>query len=252
MIPKIHVRQITDRLTASIASGMGIRQIGGMKAAEQIFNSDLPVILVGASPVELGSFFLSLPEAWPVIAADGGVDKLAGCGRRPELVIGDMDSVTALPADIPHLLLTGQDDTDFEKCLARIRAPLIVGFGFLDGRLDHSLAVMHALAAQRNSSAVMLCGTHDVLACLRGDITFAAAPGARVSIWPLGRQAFRRSDGLRWPLDGLEMQLGGVIGTSNEASAEQVEIEAAAGDGYAVIMPVSCADLLLAAMLPSG
>ena len=210
---------------------MGIRQIGGMKAAEQIFNSDLPVILVGASPVELGSFFLSLPEAWPVIAADGGVDKLAGCGRRPELVIGDMDSVTALPADIPHLLLTGQDDTDFQKCLARIEAPL---------------------AAQRNSSAVMLCGTYDVLACLRGDITFAAAPGARVSIWPLGRQAFRRSDGLRWPLDGLEMQLGGVIGTSNEASAEQVEIKVAAGDGYAVIIPVSCADSLLAALLPFG
>ena len=223
-----------------------------MKAAEQTFNSDRPVILVGASPVKLGAFFFSLPEAWPVIAADGGVDTLAGCGRRPELVIGDMDSATAVPADIPHILLTGQDDTDFEKCLSRINAPLIVGFGFLDGRLDHSLAVMNALAAQRELPAVMLCGTHDVLACCRADISFAAAHGERVSIWPLGRQEFRRSSGLRWPLDGVEMQVGGIIGTSNEASAARVEIEAGAGDGYAVIMPVSCADALLAALLPSG
>ena len=218
-------------------------------APDQIFHSPVPVILVGASPVELGPFFFSLPQTWPVIAADGGVDTLAKYGGRPELVIGDMDSVTDIPPDMPRLHLTGQDDTDFEKCLERIRAPLIVGFGFLDGRLDHSLAVIHALAAHRASGRVMLCGAHDVVACLRGDISFAAANGDRVSIWPLGRQTFRRSSGLRWPLDGLEMRAGGTIGTSNEASAGRVGIEAGPGDGYAVIMSITCADALLAALL---
>ena len=222
-----------------------------MMTPDQTLDSALPVILVGASPVALGTFFLSLPQAWPVIAADGGADTLAEYGRRPELVIGDLDSVADLPSDVPRLHLTGQDDTDFEKCLARIKAPLIVGFGFLDGRLDHSLAVMNALASQKDPHAVMLCGTHDVVACFRSDARFAATQGDRISIWPLGRQTFHRSSGLRWKLDGLEMQAGGIIGTSNEATAARVEIEAGPGDGYAVIMPVSSADTLLAAMLPA-
>ena len=223
-----------------------------MMTPDQTLDSALPVILVGASPVALGTFFLSLPQAWPVIAADGGADTLARHGRRPELVIGDMDSLVDLPSDVPRLHLAGQDDTDFEKCLARIKAPLILGFGFLDGRLDHSLAVMHALASQKDPHAVMLCGTHDAVACFRRNASFAATPGDRISIWPLGRQTFHRSSGLRWKLDGLEMQAGGIIGTSNEATAARVEIEAGPGDGYAVIMPESSADALLAAMLPAG
>ena len=221
-------------------------------APDQIFHSSFPIILVGASPVALGPFFFSLPQAWPVIAADGGADTLARYGRRPELVIGDMDSLVDLPSDVPRLHLAGQDDTDFEKCLARIKAPLILGFGFLDGRLDHSLAVMHALASQKDPHAVMLCGTHDAVACFRSNASFVATPGDRISIWPLGRQTFHRSSGLRWKLDGLEMQAGGIIGTSNEATAARVEIEAGPGDGYAVIMPGSSADALLAAMLPAG
>lgn len=222
-----------------------------MTTSDQMLDSTLPVVLVGASPVELGPFFFSLPEAWPLVAADGGCDTLAQCGRRPGLVIGDMDSVTGLPSDLPRLHLTGQDDTDFEKCLARIKAPLIVGFGFLDGRLDHSLAAMHALAAPREARCVMLCGAYDVLACFHGDAVFSVSAGDRISIWPLGRQTFRRSRGLKWALDGLAMEVGRTVGTSNEATASQVEIEAGPGDGYAVIMPVSASASLLAAVMPA-
>ena len=222
-----------------------------MKTSDQMLDSALPVVLVGASPVELAPFFFSLPETWPLVAADGGYDTLAQCGRRPGIVIGDMDSVTDLPSDLPRIHLTGQDDTDFEKCLARIKAPLIVGFGFLDGRLDHSLAVIHALMAQGCSRHVMLCGAYDVVVCFHGDAGFAVTAGDRISIWPLGRQTFRRSLGLKWALDGLEMEAGGTIGTSNEAIASRVEIEAGPGDGYAVIMPVSASTSLLAAVMPA-
>ena len=222
-----------------------------MKTSDQMLDSALPVVLVGASPVELGPFFFSLPETWPLVAADGGYDTLVQCGRRPGLVIGDMDSLTDPPSDLPLLHLTGQDDTDFEKCLARIKAPLIVGFGFLDGRLDHSLGALHALTALRGARRVMLCGNYDVRACFHGDAVFSVSTGDRISIWPLGRQTFRSSSGLKWALDGLEMEVGRTVGTSNEATGSQVEIEAGPGDGYAVIMPVSASASLLAAIMPS-
>ena len=220
-----------------------------MNTDEQILNSVDPVILVGAAPVQIGPALEALPKSWPMIAADGGADVLLKIGRRPDLVIGDMDSAGALPVDLPQLSLAGQDDTDFEKCLARVHAPLIVGLGFLEGRLDHTLAAMHALTALSHDRPVMLVGDTDLMLRLRGDIAFEAEPRDRVSVWPLGVQAFQSSTGLKWPLDGLQMAPGRLIGTSNLAAGGTVRINAGPGDGYAVIMPREAAQSLIDAAL---
>ncbi|MEX0503955.1 thiamine diphosphokinase [Alphaproteobacteria bacterium LSUCC0719] len=220
-----------------------------MIVPDQTFTHATPVILVGAAPVPIDDLFTALPSHWPLIAADGGVQTILASGRRPDLVIGDMDSQQDLLPDIPQLHLHGQDDTDFEKCLKRIHAPLIVGFGFLEGRLDHTLAAIHALAAVPHDRPIMLVGAHDMLVRLRGDLAFPASAGERVSVWPLGPQRFTRSSGLRWPLDGLEMAPGQLVGTSNIATGGLVEIIAGSGAGYAVIRPVTAAASLLSAII---
>ena len=120
-----------------------------------------------------------------------------------------------------------------------------------DGGTETTLAAMHALAAVPHGSPIMLIGTSDMLLRLRGDVTFPATAGERVSIWPLGTQRFQRSRGLRWPLDGLEMVPGGLVGTSNVATGGNVEITADAGDGYAVILPRDAMPRLLDAVMPS-
>jgi thiamine pyrophosphokinase len=222
-----------------------------MSEHDDILKYASPVVLVGAAPVQIGKALEMLPEAWPLIAADGGADALLENGRRPDLVIGDMDSAGPLPDDLPQLPLDGQDDTDFEKCLSRIHAPLIVGLGFLEGRLDHTLAAIHALMTLPHDRPVMLVGDTDLVLRLRGDIAFEAEPGDRVSLWPLGSQAFHSSQGLKWPLDGLEMAAGRMIGTSNAAAGRTVRINAGAGDGYAVIMPRGAAQSLINAVLGS-
>ena len=165
-----------------------------MAEHDDMLRYDCPVVLVGAAPVEIGPALETLPDSWPLIAADGGADALLKIGRRPDLVIGDMDSAGPLPDDLPQLPLAGQDDTDFEKCLARICAPLIVGLGFLEGRLDHTLAAMHALTALSHDRPVMLVGDTDLVLRLRGDIAFEAEPGDRVSVWPLGSSGIPQLD----------------------------------------------------------
>ena len=220
-----------------------------MNTDAKILNFVDPVILVGAAPVQIGPALEALPKSWPLIAADGGADVLLKIGRRPDLVIGDMDSAGALPDDLPQLSLASQDDTDFEKCLARIGAPLIVGLGFLEGRLDHTLASMHALTALTHDQPVILVGDTDLVLRLRGDIAFEAEPGDRVSVYPLGIQAFQGSTGLKWPLDGLEMAAGRLIGTSNLAVSRTVRINAGPGEGYALIMPREAAQSLISAVL---
>ena len=226
--------------------GMDIQQNDRLKF-------DVPTVLFGASPI--GPSLLKVTQnfkSWPVLAADGGLNAAINAGLLPQMVIGDMDSVTdldQLPVSVRQIRLSGQDDTDFEKCLRLIKAPLIVGVGFLDGRLDHSLAAFDAMARLDHDRPVLLAGSNDVVLRLRGDAKLLLDRGSRVSIWPLGCQHFIRSEGLDWPLDDLTLQMGHRTGTSNRANAKTISITAGKGDGYALIVPLTAFDKVLNAVL---
>ena len=214
---------------------------------------DMPTVLFGASPI--GPLVLKVTQKfkrWPVLAADGGLNAAIKAGLLPQMVIGDMDSVAdldQLPVSVRQIRLSGQDDTDFEKCLRLVKAPLIVGIGFLDGRLDHSLAALDAMARLEHERPVLLAGSNDVVLRLRGNIKLSLDRGCRVSIWPLGCQHFIRSEGLDWPLDDLTMHVGHSTSTSNRTNAETISIIAGKGDGYVVIVPLAAFDKILNAVL---
>ncbi len=214
---------------------------------------DEPIVLFGASPI--GSSVLKLIQkfkSWPVLAADGGLEAAIDAGFLPQMVIGDMDSVTdlsQLPVSVRQIRLSGQDDTDFEKCLRLIETPLIVGVGFLDGRLDHSLAALDAMARLDHNRPILLAGSYDVVLRLKGNTKLLIDRGSRVSVWPLGCQHFIRSQGLDWPLDGLTMQVGHRNGISNRTNAKTVSITAGEGDGYVVIAPLAAFEKILNAVL---
>ena len=212
-----------------------------------------PILLFGAAPIA-GSLLSCLDHCqnWPVLAADGGLRTALSCGLRPQAVIGDMDSANdldQLPDDIRQIKLSGQDDTDFEKSLELISAPLIIGIGFLDGRFDHSLAALDALARLPHDRPVLLVGGDDVLLRLRGDFEMTLPLASRFSVWPLGRQHFLRSHGLEWPLDDVTMALGKRTGTSNRVIGKPVSITAGAGDGYVVMAPFTAFDVMLDAAM---
>ncbi len=212
-----------------------------------------PILLFGASPMaEPAVQMLRAFKSWPVIAADGGVETALDAGFLPQAIIGDMDSVddlNLLPKSIHQIVLPQQDDTDFEKCLQLIDAPLIVGVGFLDGRFDHSLAVLDALARLQHDRPVFLVGANDVLLRIRGDFEVTVNVGARFSVWPLGCQHFLNSTGLEWALENMTMEMGQLSGTSNRANANKVSILAGNGDGYLAIAPLAEFDNMLQAAL---
>ena len=208
-----------------------------------------PAILIGAAPTNLAGIE-SCAADWPVFAADGGVHTALAYHHNPRAVIGDMDSIGTLDqlgTSIELIHQAGQDDTDFEKCLKLIDAPLIVGFGFLGARHDHMLAVLHTLARLDESRPIILVGPDDVMMRVRGDCQFHLPVDTRFSLWPLGRQNFIQSQGLAWPVDGLTMEIGKQGGTSNRVTATKVKLKAGPGDGYMVILPADCLRPLLQA-----
>ncbi len=78
----------------------------------------------------------------------------------------------------------------------------------------------------RSEKTVVLLGDAEAMALVPPArvLRLAVEPGARVSLFPLLPVTGTRSRGLLWPVDGLAMAPGARIGTSNAATAPQVEI----------------------------
>lgn len=193
---------------------------------EYLVNSSQMVTILGAGEADAGDLEWALNVAPTLIAADGGADFALDNGHMPDVVIGDFDSISE--AARRHITpdrmvrITEQDSTDFDKCLRRVRAPLILGLGFLGSRLDHTLAVLSGLT-QCPSQRCLLIGPHDIAFLCPPELTLALPVGSRLSLFPMG--AVRgESTGLEWPIGGIDFAADGRIGTSNRVCAPDVRL----------------------------
>lgn len=210
------------------------------------------VTLVGGGDVTAGDLDRALSVAPRLIAADGGADRALAHGHVPVRVIGDLDSISEaarrhIPADrVCHI--PEQDSTDFTKCLRAVDAPFVMAVGFTGPRLDHMLAVLSAMVAEA-AMPVILLAREDVIFLAPRHLRLALWPGCRLSLWPMG-PARGRSEGLEWPIDGLDLAPGGRVGTSNRALGEvMLEIE---GPMLVLLPPEALAEALAGLGLSRG
>lgn len=188
-----------------------------------------PALLLGGGPAAPELVEELRRRTGAVVAADGGANRLATSDLRPDAIIGDMDSLRDRPfweaqPGVRVIHEPEQESTDLEKCLRLTRAPLYLAAGFLGGRLDHSLAALHALMVHADRR-IVLAGEEDAafLAPLRWRARLEI--GARVSVHPLGPCTGLASRGLAWPLERLGLEMGRVIGSSNRAEAAEVGLD---------------------------
>jgi thiamine pyrophosphokinase len=205
-----------------------------------LLRSSEPLLLVGGGAIAADMIAEAHAHARRTVAADGAADALADLGLVPEAIIGDLDSL----GDPGHWRRRGvavhhlaeQDTTDFEKCLYATEAPFYLAAGFTGRRLDHTLAVFHALLRYPEKRVVLL-GEEDAVAVLPAGrtVTLDLEVDARVSLFPLATVAAEASAGLVWPLEGLTLAPGRAIGTSNRALARRVSVRMG-GPGTLVIV----------------
>ena len=182
-----------------------------------VLSSERGITLIGGGTVEPRHLAAALALAPAAAAADSGADIALENGIEPLAVIGDLDSLSGrararLGARVHSV--AEQDSTDFEKCLLRLSAPVVIGVGFGGPRLDHALAALGALARRIGPPTVLLCGEDAVLAC-PPQVSADLPPGTRLSLFPMG-PARVESEGLRWPTAGIDLAPAGRVGTSNE------------------------------------
>lgn len=186
---------------------------------DMIVSSLTPLTLVGGGEACVGDLNEALTIAPTCVAADAGALLALKAGVPLAALIGDFDSIseTAL-AQIPkdrQFKIDEQDTTDFDKALRNLDTPLVIGVGFCGGRLDHQLAVLHSLVRYAHRRCILVAQSQIVLLA-PPELEVATVPGDVVSIFPLGPTQ-GRSDGLEWPIDGLDLNPLSQIGTSNRA-----------------------------------
>ena len=84
-----------------------------------------------------------------VIAADRGWENAASNGFTPSLLVGDMDSIAAIPTDVAVIRIPKiKDDTDTQHAIdvaIERGASRITLAGQLSGRADHTLSALFML-----------------------------------------------------------------------------------------------------------
>ena len=162
-----------------------------------------------------------------MVGADGGGDAIGAAGLLPELIIGDLDSLSdraGWEQRTRVIYIPEQVSTDFQKALYSTRAPLTLALGMTGKRLDHTLAALSAVLKYAPLRKLVVVDEVDVALAVVGPMAFEAGAGERVSIHPLVPVRFAHSTGLLYPLDGLLLEPGGRGGTSNEGLGGRVEI----------------------------
>ncbi len=208
-----------------------------------------PVLLIGGGVVSPSELALARALCTVVVAADSGADAALAQGIRPDAVIGDLDSLSdaaraALPPERLHLIAE-QDSTDFDKCMRNISAPLVIGVGFCGARVDHELATLNTLVRRPDRRCLLLGAA---------TLTFLAPPALRlplepqtpVSLFPMAAVE-GVSDGLFWPIAGLNFTPDGQIGTSNVATGD-VFLNFTSPK-MLMILPTHCLELAVRALL---
>ncbi len=205
------------------------------------------ITLIGGGAVTPEDLAQALDLAPVLVAADGGADAALALGHVPDLAIGDFDSISDAardrlgPARLIHV--AEQDSTDFAKALRHIRADFVIAVGFSGRRLDHTLAALNVMVRHPQPPCIMLAA-EDIVFLAPAELRLPLAAGTRVSLFPMGAVT-GRSEGLRWPIDGIRFVPEGRIGTSNAATGP---VQLSLDGPMMVMLPRECLDAALTAL----
>ena len=205
------------------------------------------VVITGGDRLD-ASFVRRLPPHGLVIAADSGVDSALALGLMPDIVVGDLDSVSreglAAVRERDREIIsmpTDKDVTDTEVAL-RIAvergASEIVVVSPGGGRMDHAHGVITALFHPELSVCRVqaVIGDAHVHVLHAGDAVSLARPHAPVLALHAMNGVARgvTTSGLRWNLHNHDLEPWVSRGVSNEVIDDIARV--ALGDGALMVM----------------
>ncbi|RCW50944.1 thiamine diphosphokinase [Paenibacillus prosopidis] len=192
---------------------------------------------------QLGAWALEHIKAGDLlIGADSGARFLISQGLRPDIAIGDFDSVSAeelaiIRSSSGQTIACDPVDKDYTDTEMAVRLSLdmqpseLVLLGALGTRFDHSLANVHllALAAKQNVRATII-DEHNKITLATEQIMIQKQGYPNVSLLPLTMQVKGITlTGFQYPLTDAALTIGQSLGISNVLTAPTGTIQLSEG-----------------------
>jgi len=171
-----------------------------------------------------------------IICCDGGVRHFQQTGIKPDVIIGDMDSidpaqlVTYCSQDVKIIKYpVSKDFTDTELALdyaINLKPEAIYIWGALGGRLDHTLANVFLLEKTKALPIkTYLIDEYCEAFLLSGDVTINKSAGQTVSLIPISLQVEGITlRGFLYPLDNTILRMGESRAVSNIINEDEAKI----------------------------
>lgn len=174
-----------------------------------------------------------------IICADGGANSARKLGVKPDIIIGDLDSISRTNLSYFKKLgvevrkISEQETTDFEKSLmyaVEFGLDNIIVFGATGSRTDHVLNIYSVMKRYCKVLNLRIIDNEFEIFYLKEKIEKKYGKNKLISLLGMPAAKGVTTKGLKYGLNGESLEFGVREGTLNFSSANKIMIEKKAGD----------------------
>jgi len=187
------------------------------------------IILANGSFPKSKALLEVLDQSEQIICCDGAVNKLINSGREPNVIIGDLDSITPkikkkYQDKLVHI--EEQNTNDLTKainwCISKDILDVVI-MGATGEREDHTIANIALLSYYTKLLKVEIWTDNGRFIPISESKIFDAIKGQQISIFSQNTDIEISSKGLKYPLQNLKLK-NWWMGTLNEATSNEFEL----------------------------
>ncbi|MBK8552434.1 MAG: thiamine diphosphokinase [Ignavibacteria bacterium] len=174
-----------------------------------------------------------------IVAADGGANYLKKIGVKPDVILGDLDSISKGTLNFFQknnsevIKVTDQNKTDFEKCLIHCLQKgktSIRVFGAVSLRPDHTLNNFSILKRYYKKSDIKIITDVFEIFFIKKETTFKYKKGEVISLLALPKADKIITTGLEYRLSNQSLEFGVKEGTLNKSISDKITISFKSGN----------------------
>jgi len=182
------------------------------------------IILANGKPPKKSVFTFFHRKGYnKLICADGGANSSLKMGLVPDVIIGDLDSISSkalkeFKSVSKIIRLKRQNDTDVEKCLKyaiknKFEEALLLGA--TGNRLDHTFCNIGIVLKFFPKIKILLIAENSFLKAYTGNVMLNTFPGETISLYGISPKTKITSNGLMYELKNIYLPFGVRESTSN-------------------------------------
>ncbi len=173
-----------------------------------------------------------------IIAADGGANFLIKARIKPDLILGDLDSIKKTTVEyfrkrkVRIRKIKDQDTNDFEKALMYCRGTKfkdIIVFGATGLRTDHTLNNFSVLKRYQRTLDIRLISDEFEIFYLKKSYKFQYKPNETISLLALPVAYKIKTSGLMYELNNENLEFGIRESTLNKSVSDTIQISHQSG-----------------------